>query len=176
MSKTFKFTATVVLLTLVAVALSILTGYQSVFLVGVVFLMPVLWTLWIACVMFHKKEAGVSPLVLLWVLIDVLVLLENRSAFGSFHGVDPKGGSELVWLIEFSPPILPMIPFFLLPEIGKGLLAIGHGASYIFLPAGSVGVLKDWLELSVSSAISSYVFVWLRFNWKNVMERIRSKS
>ncbi len=166
MPKIYRFTLTLVLFTLTFVALSIFTGYESVWQVGTVFLMPVFWVLWIACVVSHKAEAQIWRLILLWVAIDITVLLVNRLMMGGFDAVDPKGGSELVWVMEFSPPVLPIIPVMFLPVIGTGLSAIVHGASFIFLPAGFVGVLKDWLECSILSAIPSYAFAHLWFYWR----------
>ncbi len=166
MSEIFKFTLALVLLTIMSIALSISTGYESAWQVGTVFLMPVLWVLWIACVVSHKTESKISRLILLWALIDLAVLLVNRLMMGSFHAVDLKGGSELAWVIEFFPVILPIIPAMFLPVLGPGLSAIMHGASFILLPAGFVGVLKDWIECSILSASASYAFAHLWFYWK----------
>lgn len=164
-SKIFRFTATLSLCTLLALLLGIYVEYDSIWQVGVIFLMPVLWTLWIACVVFHRVEARMWTLVLLWLLIDSIALSYMRLALGSFQGVDPKGGSELVWLIEFSPPILLTVPLGFLPEL------FAMSASKMILPAGSVGVLKDWLELSISSAIPSFAFMILWCYRKAVKSR-----
>ena len=169
----YKFTAALVLFTFVAVALSILTECKSELLLGVFVLIPVFWTLWIACVVSHKEKTGIAKLVLLWVLIDLVVLLYSRWAFGSFHGVDPKGGAEIAWLIEFSPMILPMILFAFIPLIGTGLSAVADGASFSFLPAGSVGVLRDWLCGSIISAIPSITFIYLRLYWQVIRKYAR---
>lgn len=173
MSRIYKFTAALVLFSFVAVALSILTECKSELLLGVFVLIPVFWTLWIACVVSHKEKTGIAKLVLLWILIDLVVLLYSRLAFGSFHGVDPKGGAEIAWLIEFSPMILPMILLAFIPPIGTGLSAIVDGASFIFLPAGSVGVLRDWLCGSIISAIPSITFIYLRLYWQVIRKHAR---
>lgn len=171
MSKIYKFTVTLALLTLASEGLSILTGYRNGWQLGLVFLMPILWTLWIACVVFHKFETRTWKLILLWILIDIAVLLADRLALGSFHGVDTKGGSELVLLMEFSPPMLPIILIGLLPVIGTGITAIADGASHMLLPVGSVGVLRDWLECSIVSAIPSYIFAGLWLHLKFMRKR-----
>jgi len=139
MSNIYKIATTLVLFTLASAAISILISYESGWQIGLIFLLPILWTLWIACVV---KDEQAWKLALLWVLIDIANLLVSRLMMGSFHAVDPKGGSELVWLMEFSPPILPTILIGMLPVIETGLSAISHGASHILLPAGSIGVWR----------------------------------
>jgi hypothetical protein len=171
MSNIYKIATTLVLFTLASAAISILISYESGWQIGLIFLLPILWTLWIACVIFHKMETQTWKLILLWVLIDLAVLLTNRLMLGSFHGFDPTVESVFVLLMEFSPTILPMIPISLLPVIGTGLTAIADGASYVLLPIGSVGVLRDWLELSILSAIPSYIFASLWFYLKSMRMR-----
>ncbi len=163
MRKIYKLTLLLALLALASAGLSFLTDYQAGWQVGMVFLLPILWALWFACIASFKPGTGVWKLILLWMLIDITVLSVNRLMMGSFHGIDPKGGSELVWLIEFSPPILPMMLANLLPIIGTCQDAIVNGASHLLLPVGYGGVLKDWLDGSILSAISSSLFagLWL---------------
>jgi len=173
MLKIYRVATTLVLFTLATAAISILINYESGWQISLVLLLPILWTLWIACVV---KNEQAWKLALLWVLIDITNLFVSRLIMGSFDAVDPRGGSELVWLMEFSPPILPTILFGMLPVIGTWLSAISHGASNILLPAGSIGVLKDWLDGSIMTAISSFLFANLWFHWMSMRKNKLAKQ
>lgn len=160
----YKFTTAIALFTLVLEGLSFLTDYKDAWLLGLLFLMPVLWTLWLACVV-RDKDMKVWQLILLWVLIDITVLGVASLLMGN------RKETEIFYAIAFSPLILPMILGFAFSSvIGTGLSAIAQGGSHLLLPRSLDGILSDWLGFSILSAISSYLFVSLYHYWKSLRE------
>ena len=176
MSRLFKFTLKLVVISLLVLCISIAFKFPNFVAVSIFALLPFAWSLWIVCVIRFNREEKVWPLFILWILIDLVALLHDRLALGSFHGFDPKGGSELALLFEFSPPILPMITVAMIPGAGEVIGNVLHAASGIILPAGSSGVIRDWIEGSILAATSSLVFVLFRLNWTSITKLLRFQA
>lgn len=166
----YKFTAAIALFTLVLVGLSFLIDYKGAWLLGLLFLMPVLWTLWLVCAV-RDKDRKIWQLILLWVLIDITVLGVASLLMGN------RRDTEIFYTIAFSPLILPVIFGFAFSSvIGAGLSAIAQGGSNLLLLGSFENMLSDWLGFSILSAISSYLFVSLYHYRKWLRARKREPS
>lgn len=174
MSTIYKITRLIVLTLLVIEGAGLLSGsHKGLWHLAILFFMPVLWTLWLCCVSLDI-DVKVSRLIFLWVLIDIavlgVVLLSTIE-----HKTNGRGGEDTMFLIVFSPLILPLIlvcVFF--PIVGTGVSAISRGASYLLLPIGIGGILPDWLGFSIFSAILSWLFASLCRYWHKRRLTIRS--
>jgi hypothetical protein len=175
MSKIYRFTVALALCACTLVGLCFLTGYKGGGLVALVFLPPVLWTLWLACVVIDFEREK-WRLILLWILIDITILgVVVLSSMG--HKPSAKSGEEFFFLIEFFPIFLPMLlASACFPIIGVGVSAIGRGASYVLLPMGVATDISDWLSFSVLSAVSSCLLVGLYCCVKVMRERKRQHA
>lgn len=173
-TRIYKFTALITLLNLLIVSALWVTkadfGKLPIYLL---FLLPLFWVLWFVCVIFEKNQPAFR-LVVLWLLIDISVFcVMGLLAQGATPG--PKSGEDVVYFIAFLPLLLPWFAVIsAFPTFGDLLTAINHGASTVLLPNRTTGILTSWLEFSISSAISSVLFVYflilfkyLKAKWRN---------
>jgi hypothetical protein len=175
MPRLFKFTVASALLTLAFAGLCFMSGYKGLGLLWPVLLMPVLWILWLVCVLFDTGRKT-WKLILLWILIDIAVLGALTLLVANMNRASGADGMDYVLVIAFSPLILPvMLVSAFFPVVGNGLFAITRGVSYL-LPSGLVGVLSDWLGCSILSAISSCLVVSLCYFWKTARGRKRTRT
>ncbi|MFJ2988635.1 hypothetical protein ACIPF8_12260 [Collimonas sp. NPDC087041] len=174
MSKIYKFTVAIALFILAFVGFCFLVSYKGILLLGLLFFMPVVWTLWLACAAADLK---IWKLILLWALIDIVVIGLASLMTGSVHGVGARVDTEFLFVIAFSPLIFPIILVSaFVPYIGIGLSALTRAAGNLLLPSGFVGVVPDWLGFSILSAISSCLFVSLFYFGRAAIERKRART
>ena len=168
MSRIFKSVVAINLFTLLLVGICFLTNYRGGGLLFFPVLMPVLWVLWLAYAVC-EREMNPWKLTFLWALIDITVLCVVGLLMNSVHGLAVRNDTEYLFVIVFTPVILPVILVSaFVPAIGAWLAAIASGTSYL-LPPG--GLLSDWVGCSTMSAISSCLFVSLLHCWKIVKRR-----
>lgn len=166
MSNIYKFTVGIALLAVAFLGFCILSGYHGLWLLATVFLMPVLWMLWIACVGFDKS-GKIWMLILLWLLIDIAVLGALTLVDANMSKGRGTGGMDYMFVIAFSPIILPAMLISALSSVaGDGFIAVTQGLIHLLFPNGLAGILSDWFATSIICAISSCLIVSPFYWWK----------
>lgn len=157
LSRIYKYTVVLVLALLLLIALSFVseTLYSSEWFVYLMFLLPVLWVLWLICAVLEAKNP-VRRLALLWCLIDLAALGMLYQLIGvDYSGV--RSGADYLLAIAFFPFILPlMLVGFIMPMLDKVLETLIGGSGYIV--HGTSGVFRDWLAMSILSAVLAVIF------------------
>lgn len=164
MSSVFKFCAKSALAVLAAACAAHFAGAVPCewLHLPLLFSLPVLWTLWIGCVLREAGSHAWRRLALLWALIDVAALVVMMVLEEALAGMPGPKGDDAAFVFAFSPVILPSLFAALWSETaGAAIAAIAKGAE--FIPAASAAKMyfADWIGLSIASAIPSFLFVWL---------------
>lgn len=111
------------------------------------------WVVWLVCAL-GRKDRRITPLVGLWMLIDVGILIQ-LIAFERAYGHGSLSGVEFLYVFSYAPVIFPSA---LILPIFEGIFSnkwqfwqlFGSGVDY---------VLPDWLAATLISAIQSLVIV-----------------
>ncbi len=160
MTSLYRFITFLVSFILAFVGFCLVTDDTGNFgLLLLLFCMPVLWSSWFVCAILNKRPPG-WQLILLWLLIDIVALGVLNLLLVNAQKIGGPSGGDFGFLIAFSPFILPII--FLgrfVPIIALVITAISRGASAVLLPSGYVGVLDGWLDFSIISALSCWLFI-----------------
>ena len=140
------------------------------------FLMPILWSLWIASLFWGAARPQTFNLVALWVLIDLAVLLlyvffsRDTANWSKSNGID-----SLVFLTYF-PIALPTFALYsLVPQDARSAMTQFGEVFTKALGGGAWDAVVVWLEMSIFAAVSS-VFLFLLAREAKRKRRLSSNS
>lgn len=131
------------------------------------FSLPVLWALWIGCVLLERGHQAVWRLAALWLLIDLAALATMVVLEDSIAGMTGPKGDDVAFVLAFSPVILPsLLAAFWSKTVATSLAALASGAEFIPAAGATKMYFSDWIGLSIASAIPSFLFVWVARAWR----------
>ncbi len=126
-----------------------------------IFSLPVLWMLWIGCVLMAAGHQALWRLVFLWLLIDVAALAVMTVLEDALAGTTAPRGDDVAFVFAFSPVILPSLVVALWSKtVAAGVAALAKGSEFIPAARATKMYFSDWIGLSIASAIPSFLFVW----------------
>jgi hypothetical protein len=82
-------------------------GQHPKFFAWLFFYMPVLWLLWICCVLFVRKERSLRQLLILWMIIDIAILMLFLSFSRGLDHWTKANGVDVVLLMTYFPVLVP---------------------------------------------------------------------
>ncbi len=127
-----------------------------------IFSLPVLWMIWIGCVMAAKGPQALWRLAGLWLLIDVAALAVMTVLEDALAGTAGPRGDDVAFVLAFSPVVLPSLLAALWSKTAAAsVAALAKGAEFIPAAGSTKMYVSDWIGLSIASAIPSFLFVWL---------------
>lgn len=147
--------ASVVGLLLSIISLVLANRYREVF-AWLIFYVPLMWLLWIACVFLMRSALCWKRLLLLWLIIDLTILVLFFSLAYGENNWTRSQGIDVVVSVVYLPVAFPtLFLLYLLPHELHLTMASTMDYASRQLGVGIGDIISIWLLLSVVAAIQS---------------------
>ena len=129
-----------------------------------IFTAPLMWAMWIFYVISNKKTIT-KKIIYLWLMADLMSLL---LASNNYSDYSRRNDSEIYYIIVFLPIFLPGFTLSILTNSIFDWAIFFNWLNEIALQQGIAVEIRNWLEFSVFSLISTIIFLPTTFTIRKI--------